>query len=519
MSAFIQQVVIVGGGTAGWLTAGIIAAEYRVNNVSGVKITLVESPDVGTIGVGEGTWPSMRATLKKIGISETELIKVCDASFKQGSKFVGWKNGLESDVYYHPFTLPSGYGEVNLFAAWKTHYSNMAFADAVTIQGQMCEMGCAPKQITAPEYAGALNYGYHLDAGKFAGLLQKHCTDVLGVKHVLDHVLDITPASNGDIESIKTRSSGDIQGDLFIDCTGLACLLIGQHYGIPFVDKKAISINDCALATQIPYNENANAIASPTIATAHSAGWTWDIGLSSRRGVGYVYSSAHISDENAERELRVHLAKSIGKEKADKISARKIAIRSGHREQFWHKNCVAIGMAAGFIEPLEASALALVELSASMIRDEMPMTRETMAVVAKRFNEVTQYRWRRIISFLKLHYILTQRRDTEYWCDVSKQDAIPEDLHELLLLWKLRPPNDNDFNLLEEIFPSASYQYVLYGMGFEGQLSRDAKVSDHLDRGIQYIQENVEKASKYGRVLSSNRDLIEKIQKYGLQKI
>lgn len=519
MSALIKEIVIVGGGTAGWLTAGILAAEYKNNLALGMQITLVESPEVSTIGVGEGTWPSMRATLRKIGISEADLVTQCAASFKQGSKFVGWRTGLEGDAYHHPFTIPNGYLECNLVAAWQAQFSHLPFADVVSVQNYVSESGRSPKQFTTPEYAGAVNYGYHIDAGKFGELLQKHCTSRLGVKHIVDHVTHVISAPNGEIAAVNTKEMGAVAGDLFIDCTGFSCLLLGQHFGIPFIDKNKYSINDSAIATQVPYAESSSPIASATVATAQSAGWTWDIGLSSRRGVGYVYSSAYISDEQAELELRAHIAKSAGVDVAEKLSARKFSIRVGHREQFWYKNCVAIGMAAGFIEPLEASALALVELSANMIRDEFPLTVATMPLVAKRFNSVFQYRWERIVEFLKLHYVLTERRDTEYWRYMSGPDAMPEQLQQQLLLWAQRPPYFNDLIQVEEIFPSASYQYVLYGMGFKSNVSGVVKTSDNVNLGLEKIKDNFEKSRKYVSLLPSNRELIDHIFKYGMQKI
>jgi len=504
----MKQIVIVGGGSAGWLTAGIIAAEYQANGAPSLQITLVESPDVSTIGVGEGTWPSMRNTLKRIGLSEAEFILHCSASFKQGSKFVGWKNGQQSDFYYHPFTTPQGASETSLVAAWQSQYSNLPFADVVGIQSYLCENARAPKQVTTPEYAGVVNYGYHLDAGKFGELLQKHCTEKLGVKHILDHVTNVVSAQNGDIAALQTKESGLIAGDLFIDCSGLSCLLLGKHYDVAFVDQKEASINDCAMATQVPYLDESTVIESPTIATAQSAGWTWDIGLSSRRGVGYVYSSAHISDELAEQELRTYLAKSIGIKKAAEVSSRKLSIRAGHRKIFWYKNCVAVGMAAGFIEPLEASALAMIELSANMIRDEMPMTRECMDIVAQRFNTRFQYHWERIIDFLKLHYALTQRNDSSYWLDVSRAETVPESLRQLLQVWRYRPPHPNDLMHIEEVFPSASYQYVLYGMGFLPSPELPSKVSDNKELGLMGIKANIEKSRNYSSMLPSNRELI-----------
>src|SRR5690606_32944879 len=171
----INDIVIVGGGTAGWLCAGILAAEYRAQGVATRHITLVESPDVSTIGVGEGTWPTMRTTLHRIGLSETDFINTCNASFKQGSKFVGWKDGSPQDAYYHPFSVPVGFADTNVYEAWQQFYAARAFDETVNIQSRVCEKSVAHKQISTPEFAGALNDGYHLDAGKFSDLLMRHC--------------------------------------------------------------------------------------------------------------------------------------------------------------------------------------------------------------------------------------------------------------------------------------------------------------------------------------------------------
>lgn len=513
----VKHIVIVGGGAAGWLTAGILAAEFHQSNERSVAVTLVESPDVNTIGVGEGTWPTMRTTLKKIGISEAEFIKECSASFKQGSKFVGWKTGAVDDVYYHPFTLPKSESGVNISAAWLDSYSNFAYGDAVCIQGRVCEKNLAPKQITTPEYAGALNYGYHLDAGKFGVMLQSHCVAKLGVEHIVDHVGLVESGDDGSIAAVVTKKNGRIVGDLFVDCTGSRSVLLGKYLQVPFVDLRGESINDFATAIQVPYLSDDAEIASATVATAQSSGWTWDIGLSSRRGVGYVYSSSHISCDQAEVELRNYIAKSVGSSVAGELSSKTIPIAAGHREIFWKKNCVAVGMAAGFIEPLEASALALVELSANMIRDELPMSSAALEIVAERFNSIFRYRWQRISEFLKLHYVLSERRDTPYWRDVTDPERVPDSLKRLLELWKYRAPHYNDMLHVEEIFPAASYEYVLFGMGYHQ--SRIGRASDNVEAGKQLIAETLRSSERYIAAMPSNRDLLARISQFGLQKI
>ncbi len=510
----VRNVVIVGGGTAGWLTAGIIAARHKGRIPHSFSVTLVESPNVPIIGVGEGTWPTLRSTLKKMGVSETDFFRECDASFKQGAKFAKWTTGAEDDAYYHPLVLPEGFERVNLVPHWLAHDSDQSFCDAVCPQGKICDDGLAPKAITTPEYEGAANYAYHLDAGKFAPFLTRHCTEKLGVRHVLADVQRVEMNENGDIRAIVTEQAGEIEGDLFIDCTGFRALLLGDALGVPFKDCNDVLFCDTALAVQVPYESESSAIASNTISTAQSSGWIWDIGLPTRRGTGHVYSSSHISDDEAERELRAYL----GGAGAD-LPVRKISIRSGHRETFWKRNCVAVGLAAGFLEPLEASAIVLIELSAKLIAEQMPANREVMDVIASRFNATTHYRWGRIIDFLKLHYVLTKREDSDFWRDNLRKESIPERLQELLLLWKYQSPWFHDeFDRIEEVFPAASYQYVLYGMGFRTEVD-EAAIADDARQAERAMRENMMKTERLRAGLPRHRDLIKKIVEHGLQPV
>jgi flavin-dependent dehydrogenase len=509
----VKQVVIVGGGSAGWLTAALIAAEHQTSAASGLKITLLESPDVGPIGVGEGTWPTMRDTLRRIGVTETDFIRECDASFKQGSRFDRWVSGREGDRYYHPFVLPHGYTETNLVAGWLQRHPEVPFADLVSFQPHLCALGKAPKQITTPEYAAVANYAYHLDAGKLGVFLRKHAVEKLGVRHVLDHVVGVGSHDNGDIASLRTKVNGAIAGDLFIDCTGMQSLLLGRHFGIAFRSQRHVLFNDTALALQIPYSDENSPIASQTISTAQSSGWIWDIGLPTRRGIGYVYSSAHTSDDAAEAELRSYIGSN------DSGSPRKLAFNPGYREKLWHRNCVAIGLSAGFIEPLEASALALVELSAAMLSDELPATRDAMDIAARRFNDAFRYRWERVIDFLKMHYVLTKRTDAAFWRDNVRPESIPDRLSEQLTFWRRQPPSRYDFYRVEEVFPSASYQYVLYGMGFRPEPRATTRRADDADRAAAYFREAAALTSKMLPALPTNRELIRHIQRHGLHRI
>ena len=511
----IRKIVVVGGGSAGWITAGLIAANHARIPDSPIEVTLVESPRVGTIGVGEGTWPTMRSTLQTLGISESQFLEACSATFKQGTRFVDWVTGDAEDVYYHPFTAPAGYPGADLASWWRHEHPGLSFADAVSPQGMVCDRGLGPKQSQTPEYAGVLNYAYHLDAGKFASLLTDHCTGTLGVQHVLDHITGINAAGNGDIASLETASHGIIEGDLFIDCSGMRSMLLGEHFGVPFVDQSDILFNDTALAVQAPYAEPGAPIASQTISTARSFGWIWDIGLVTRRGIGYVYSSRHGSDDEAAAILEDYL-RSTGTPPDAMPAPRRISFAPGHRERFWHRNCVAVGMSAGFIEPLEASALVMVELSARMISEELPANREIMGIVSRRFNEKFRYRWARIIDFLKLHYVLSRRDDSDYWRDNRSRASIPDRLLESIELWRYRPPGPSDFPHIDEIFSAASHQYVLYGMAPEFARGPARTTQAQAARARELHDDNVRKANQYLAGLPPNRRLLEQIAQHGL---
>lgn len=511
----IESIVIVGGGTAGWLTAGIVAARHKERIARGtLSVTLVESPDIPILGVGEGTWPTMRATLEAMGVSETEFFRQCDAAFKQGAKFAKWTTGAADDYYYHPLMLPHGFTQLNLVPHWLRHSDQVSFCDAVSAQGRICEANLAPKAITTPEYQALANYAYHLDAGKFATFLTNHCTKVLGVKHILANVREVLQTADGDIAAVQIDGDRRVDGDLFIDCTGFSALLLGKTLGVPFVPCNDSLFCDRALAVQVPYETDDAPVASHTISTAQSAGWIWDIGLPTRRGTGYVYSSAHIDEAQAQRELAAYVGPG-----ADTLNYRTIKINAGHRARFWERNCVAIGVAAGFLEPLEASAIVLIELSAKIVAEQLPACREVMDIVAKRFNETTLYRWGRIIDFLKLHYVLTKRTDTAFWRDIVDEATISERLRDLMTLWRYQSPwIFDEFDRVEEVFPAASYQYVLYGMNFATEVVPEDVIASS-ERARKLIADNDNVTRKMAQALPRHRDLLNKIRDYGLQRI
>lgn len=475
MDSLIQHIVIVGGGTAGWLSACLLAAQC-----SDLSVTLVEAPNIPTIGVGEGTWPTMRETLAKIGIPEAEFLRECDASFKQGSRFDGWVDGSKTDSYLHPFTPPPSDEMRDLLSAWQGAAEGTPFAAAMTSQHAACANNLAPRQRAMPDYAGALNYGYHLDAGKFAALLARHATQRLGVIHISDEVTGIISANNGDIAELQLRNHPAVQGNFFIDCSGHAAILIDGHCGAEWINRSDVSFNDRALAMQVPVASDAP-IAAQTVGTAHQAGWLWDIALPTRRGIGCVYASKYLSDDAAECILREYVKTKVAGAESDGLTVRRLTFKTGHRAKFWDRNCLAIGLSAGFIEPLEASAIVLIELSLKALIDNFPSRQAVMEIHASRFNEMFRYRWDRIVEFLKLHYVLSKRQEP-YWIAQRAPETIPARLAEQLTLWRDQPPSTWDLPRVDEIFSAASQQYVLYGMGFPAPHDAKAPSSSSLNR-------------------------------------
>lgn len=514
----VRQVVIVGGGTAGWLTAANLAKKFNSTHSDAIQVTLIESPDIPTIGVGEGTWPTMRKTLAKLGISEATFLTKCNASFKQATKFVNWKQTPKNKVnnhYYHLFTSINDPIGFNLAPYWKLGMvgANKTYAETISMQGALCDAGLAPKLITNKEFEGIQNYAYHLDAGLFTDLLREHAVDTLGVKHISANVTEVNLDSDGYIDSINTDTQGVISGGFFVDCTGFKSLLIGDALGIPFKSISDTLLCDYALAIQVPYENDNSDIASCTISTAQEAGWIWDIGLSNRRGTGYVYSSAHTTHEQAEQVLRDYIGP-----QAQHLDARLIKMNVGYREKFWHKNCYAIGLSAAFVEPLEASAIFLIEASANMLAELFPYDRKAMLAVEEKVNKSFKFRWDKTIDFIKMHYYLSKREEP-FWQANKVLSTVPKTLINTLDHWQHQVTSSYDFDNVYEPFPLDSYQYVLYGMDFTQDLTFN-KVAYTMKNIAQHYVDKVDMLTPQMQTqLPKNRDLLAKIVQYGFPQV
>jgi len=477
--AAIRRILVVGGGTAGWITACYLARTLNAASPQSIEVALVESADIGILGVGEGTFPSLRGTLAAIGLDEGRFLQGANATFKQGVHFADWvrpRGTPGADHYFHPFSLPSQRGDSpELLPYWLLGAApGTAFAEAATMQKRIADAGRGPKRRGDGDYQGRLNYAYHFDAVRFAAVLAEHGRS-LGVKHTIATIERTELDEQGAIARVHTREAGALSADLYVDCTGFRGALIGDALGSPFRSARDILFVDRALAIQVTYPRADTPIPSYTISTAHEAGWTWNIGLQARRGVGYVYSTRHTDDTRAEQVLRDYIGPA-----AEGLSARLLKFETGFRPQQWRKNCVAVGLSGGFLEPLESTGIGLIEMGAYLITHLLPADGD-MARTAKTFNELMTARYERIIDFIKMHYCLSQRRDSSFWVDNVDAASVPESLQDRLAMWRCRPPHRLDFVTDLEMFLPASWQFVLYGMEFQTDLAPTRTMYPRMD--------------------------------------
>ncbi|RAK51547.1 tryptophan halogenase family protein [Phenylobacterium deserti] len=502
-----RSILIVGGGTAGWLTAAYLAKFLEASGQGALTITVLESPEIGIIGVGEATFPTIRTTLQFLGIDEARFIRETSATFKQGIRFTDWAraptDGRQSH-FLHPFEAPLHPDGASLVPYWllQDERDRAPFAEAVTIQARVAEARRAPKRPHEDAFTGPLSYAYHFDAAKLAALLTRRATS-LGVRHLQDQVRQVQLDEHGAISQVVTDANGALEADLYIDCTGFRAELIGRALKARFKPVSRWLFTDRAVTAKVPYAQPDAPLESYTISTAHEAGWIWDIGLNGMRGIGCVYSSRHMSDERAEGVLRSYLGPD-----AEPVT-RRIAFEAGYRERQWIKNCVAVGLSAGFLEPLESTGVVLIEAAAAMIAEFFPHNGPIDAPAA-RFNELMTARYDNIINFLKLHYCLSQRPEP-FWLDNRDPASIPERLAQLLEQWRYRPPSRFDFNLDVETFAFFNYQYILYGMGFRTDLTpgrNDFPNVGAAEKVFARIRAYGERASQD---LPGHRELIEQI--------
>ena len=358
MHGEIKRILIVGGGTSGWITACILSKHLK-----GIEITLVESSDIPTVGVGEATIIHMNDFLNAMGLKEENWMPFCNATYKEGIHFRDfYRKGTQ---YWHPFQHINP--ELTDFWIHKYYREQLSvdsyfdYCYSNTVRNRSNRIDLESKRNR--DGAGGFLYTYHLDAGLFADHLKKFVAIPAGVIHIVDDVTDARLAEDGSIAGIETTSNGTLTADLYVDCSGFKSMLLGGKLQEPYLDYNHRVPNDRAIAVRVPYQNRDREMHPYTRATALDAGWVWNIPLWHRIGTGYVYSSQYKSAEEAELELRQHL----GEERVKDLNCHHITMKIGKFEKTWSKNVVAIGLAGGFIEPLESTGIELAQLGAEFL--------------------------------------------------------------------------------------------------------------------------------------------------------
>lgn len=452
----IKNIVIVGGGTAGWMTA---AALSRLTKNRSVAITLIESEAIGTVGVGEATIPPFVEFNDLLGIDEREILSAIQGTFKLGIQFVNWGN--QGDSYIHPFGA-YGYNMegVSFHHVW--HRSREA-GDKRPIQAFNVETMAAyfgrfsrtedhPRDDLPP-----VNYAYHIDAGKYAQFLRKHA-EAKGVVRREGKVDDVAlDSETGFVTSVQMDNGEHVEGDLFVDCSGFRGLLIEQALETGYEDWTHWL--PCDRAVALPCNRDDGSPPAPfTRATAHSAGWQWQVPLQHRNGNGHVYCSQFMEADEAHDILVSNLA---GKPTAEPNHLR---FQTGRRKKFWNKNVVALGLSAGFMEPLESTSIHLINTGVNKLISVLSLDGITQNQ-QDTFNRLTNKEYERIRDFLILHYHQTNRDDSEFW-NYCRTMSVPDSLSEKMELFRT---NGQIFREEDELFTETSWAAVMMGQGLHMQ--------------------------------------------------
>ena len=418
------EVVVLGGGSAGWITACLLHRQWAGK---GGAVTVVESPEIGIIGVGEGSTPQLKAFFDMLGIAEAEWMPPCHATYKLGIRFNGWSERAGFESYYHPFPGPVDlHSEPHFFqnCALARHGLDVAaHPDAWYLATLLSERGLGPHP--AETFPFAPSYGYHFDAYALGAFLRDWAVE-RGVRHLPLKVSSVERTPEGDIAALLCEGGERVAGTLFVDCSGFRSLLAQQELGVPFLPFAENLFNDSAVV--MPTGPAAP-FRPQTDATAMQAGWRWTIPLTHRTGNGYVYSSRYISDEDAEAELRRALR--LGEEGPE---ARFLKMKVGRVEQSWHRNCLAVGLSQGFLEPLEATALHIVIVTAL----EFAQAYEAGSFGPQHrnaFNTSIGARYEGIRDYIVAHYRLNQRGDTQYWRDNAAHHNLSDGLKAMMTAW------------------------------------------------------------------------------------
>jgi len=516
------KVVIVGGGTSGWMTAS-----YVKRALQNVDVTVLESADIRTIGVGEATFSTLKLFFDFLGLSEHDWMPACNGTYKMGIKFVDWTK--KKGHFYHPFQR---YDAAHGFTAaewWlKLLRDKEPFDSACFVVPALCEALRSPRYLDGTVFDEKVQdffdmsrpkvnsviahhmvqypYGYHFDAKLVADFLKQYSVD-RGVKQIIDEVADVCLDDQGYISHLQTKRGDRIAADLFVDCTGFRGLLINGALEEPFTTFNDSLPNDRAVAFQPPWDVEAHGIRPYTTATALSAGWAWTIPLYHRNGMGYVYCSEYITPEEAEKELRRHAGPA-----SDACVANHIQMRVGRNRNSWVKNCVAIGLSSGFVEPLESTGIFFIQHGIEELVNHFPAGSRAEDGQRLSYNKTINECIDGVREFLTVHYAATDRDDTQYWRD-TKRLVLPASLAERMRIWRSRLPGMRNIFQSFHGFEAYSYSCMLLGLNYLPEES--LAVLDRFDpRDAQLMFQRIrERADHLVRTLPSQYDYLTHVKR------
>ena len=470
----IRRIVIAGGGTAGWMVAAGLSRTLGKL----LDIKLVESDEIGTVGVGEATIPTMVTFHRLLEINEQEFMAATQGTFKLGIGFEGWRAPGEN--YIHSFGTT---GQDHWTAGFQHFWLKGRARGLASDYGDYClELRASLENRFAHLPRGGMNYAFHIDAGLYAKFLRKFA-EAFGVKRIEGKIGEVkVDETSGFIRSIKLDSGDVIEGDLFIDCTGFRGLLIGNALHVGYEDWSHYLFCDSAVALQ---TESVGPAIPYTRSIARDAGWQWRIPLQHRVGNGMVYCSRYLADDAAKAQLLGNIQGNVLTE------PRVIKFRPGQRRQTWRRNCVAIGLASGFIEPLESTSIHLIQRGITRLLQMFPRDGIRQSDIEE-YNRQTNSEIEHIRDFIVLHYHVTRRQDTPFWRSCRAMD-IPDSLRHRLELFR---ETGRVFRVPNELFAENSWIQVMLGQGIEPQQHHpvaDLMGDDELKHFLGGIKSHVEK--------------------------
>ena len=507
MAEPVKDITIVGGGTAGWLTAIILVTYLKWRpGADDVTITLIESPNVPTVGVGEATVPGMSMILQQCGIDEAEFFRRTNATFKMGVLFRHWNEWADGSPrdFFTPFNTPFTINDMSPGYAFQKfkEAEKQDFVDSVSPTLALVARLKGPRRVQDAQFDRPLGYAYHMDAGNFAKFMQEVSTE-RGVRHIVENVVAVNKAEDGSIASLTLEETGDHPVQLVIDCTGFRGMILNGALEEPFVSYGEHLLNDSAAAVQIPHADPTK-ISSFTSSYALTAGWVWNVPLYNRIGTGYVFSSKFKSDEDAKAELMQHLGPI-----AEGLEPRILKMRVGRARRSWVKNCLAVGLSGGFIEPLEATAIYMIEMAVRFLVDNWPSA-DFPEPIKNSYNKHMVALQEEIRDFIVTHYLLNNRKDP-FWQAARNDIVVPDAVQERLELWKHSLPGPHDLGQVQ-LFNFWNYQYVLFGKGFYDGCELPLAISASRDDWDQYQAQLLQQKKHLATHLPDHYDLVSAIR-------